>query len=308
MASDKEREQKLLEINHELLGRQLKPVKKLGDVARGEVELLGIKQAPAIERLPAAIRERLEALWAEEKAYLDGAAPAMAPDVVAALADFREREKDVLGSQIKEIYDFAAQWFTIVRFDAAFAAGKTGVQNMILNANGAKAAGVVLAVLVNDRYFALVKQWRATMGRWMIETPRGFTDKLDAAKISGDLGSVQLGDIPFGALQRELGEEVMRSAKLTQVVYLGNRAQNTGTDTATPPRFLVKLKVPDELLTAKFKGSETLQDIKVFLWDMMRVEAEMGAGGAIEDDLTVSCMQAALAFIESMSKMQKKPY
>jgi hypothetical protein len=235
------REKLLAQINSELDKRNLKPLKKLGDASKGEVEITGLV----------------------------------------------------------EVHDHSARFFTDIKFTVKFPGDKTGVFTLRWNANSKTSDGAVIVVLVNKR-FAIVKEWRLALGQWLHGIPRGFGEKMDAARIQGSLGTLALGDLPLGTLVRELGEEVMHDARVMSVTHLGNIAENTGTSTNTPSYFLVQLNVPADKLEDKIRGSEDLQDLKVELWDIDTVKAEIGA--KLCDAFSISALMLAFKYMESLPR------
>lgn len=239
-----DREQRLADINAELLKRNLRPLRKLGDAKKGEFEIF----------------------------------------------------------RIREVYDHSSRFFTDVKFEVILPnspVGMFGEFTIRFNANGRTSDGAVIVPIVNGK-FAIVKQWRLPLGQWTYEVPRGFGEKLDEAKIHGNLGTIQIGDLPLGTLARELGEEVMASAKtVPPVTYLGSVAENSGTHAVAPSYFLVHISVTDGLLEKRLRGSEA--ETKVHLWDLARVEAEIGDG--LCDSHTITALCLALRFKERMSRL-----
>jgi hypothetical protein len=238
---DKAREELLAQINGELDKRNLKPLKKLGDATKGEIEIAGIA----------------------------------------------------------DVYDHSARFFYDVKFNVKFPGDKTGQFTIRFNANSKTSDGAVIVVLVNG-LFAIVKEWRLPLGRWLHGIPRGFGEKMDAARIHGSLGTMQIGDLPLGTLVRELGEEVMRDAKVTSVTHLGNIAENSGTSAGTPSVFLVQLSVPEDKLNGRLKGSEDLQDLKVELWNTAKVKWELGV--RLCDTFSIAAVALALKHFEGLPR------
>lgn len=241
MDSAKKRQGLLDEINAMLSGRRLKPLPKLGDRTKGEIEIVGVE----------------------------------------------------------EVFDHSARFFTDVKFSVRFPGDKPGEFTVRFNANGLASDGAVFVTLVNGK-FAIVKQWRLPLGRWMYEVPRGFSEKLDEAKLSGKLGTVGIGDLPLGTLSRELGEEVMAGAKVTSVTHLGNVAQDSGTHNVAPAYFLIQLRVPDDVLAGGLKGTDD-EVAKVKLWDADAVRAEIGQ--RLCDNHTITALCLALNYIERLPRL-----
>ncbi len=241
MLTDNERQQLLDEINRTLAERGLKPIPKLGDHAKGEIEIV----------------------------------------------------------RIKELHEHSKRFFTDVKFSVLFPGGKVGEFTVRFNANGLNSDGAVFVTVVNGK-FAIVKQWRLPLGRWMYEVPRGFSETLDNAKLSGKLGTVGIGDLPLGTLSRELGEEVMAGAKVTSVTHLGNVAQDSGTHNVAPSYFLIMLQVPEAVLAKGLKGSDD-EVAKVKLWDAETVRAEIGQ--RLCDNHTITALCLALNYIDKLPRL-----
>jgi hypothetical protein len=229
------------EINVMLSERRLKPLPKLGDCDKGEIEIVGVEA----------------------------------------------------------VYEHSSRFFTDVKFNVLFPGGRPGEFTVRFNANGHASDGAVFVTLVNGK-FAIVKQWRLPLGRWMYEVPRGFSEKLDNAKLSGKLGTVGIGDLPLGTLARELGEEVMAGAKVTSVTHLGNVAQDSGTHNVSPSYFLIQLRVAQEALASGLKGSDD-EVAKVKLWDSDTVRAEIGQ--RLCDNHTITALSLALNYIERLPRL-----
>ncbi len=237
-----ERETRLTDINAQLTARGLKPLRKLGDHTKGEIEAL----------------------------------------------------------RVVEIFEHSKRFFTDVKLAVAFPGGKEGEYTIRFNANGEVSDGAVIVVVVNGR-FAIVKQWRLTVGQWTYEIPRGFGEKLDKAQIAGALGTIKIGDLPLATLIRELGEEVMAQAEVTSVTHLGNVAENSGTHAVAPSYFLVQLTVEQEKLDAKLKGTE---DMKVYLWDADEVSRQLGV--KIQDSHSIVAVALAMRYIEGLPRLPKR--
>jgi hypothetical protein len=236
------REKLLQSINEKLEFLNLKPIQKLGDATKGEIEIVGLR----------------------------------------------------------EIYDHSKKFFADVKFDVKFPNGNSGEFTVRFAANGKTSDGAVMVTLVNGK-FAIVKQWRLPLGRWTHEVPRGMGDKMDTARIHGHLGTMSIGDLPLGTLTRELGEEVMKDAKVASITHLGNIAADSGTHAVTPSVFLVQIQVPEDKLEQKLKGSEDLQTINVELWDTQKVHSEIGQ--KLSDTFSLASILLALEHIKRLPKL-----
>ncbi len=215
------------------------------------------------------------------------------------LGDNSEGEIEVL--RIVEIFDHSKRFFTDVKFAVAFPGGNPGEFTVRFNANGEVSDGAVIVVLVNGLY-AIVKQWRLPLGQWTYEVPRGFGDKIDKAHIAGNLGTIQIGDLPLGTLVRELGEEVMKTCQIDSVTHLGNVAENSGTSAIAPSYFLVQLQVDESQLQAKLKGSES-EHLKVYLWNQAELDRQIGQ--RIADNHSIVALSLASRYIERLPRRKR---
>jgi hypothetical protein len=145
---------------------------------------------------------------------------------------------------------------------------------------------------------AIVKQWRPVLGRWTYEVPRGFGEKMDKARVAGQLGTMKIADLPLGTLTREFGEEVMKDAVLTSITHLGNLAENSGTHAVAPSYFMIQIKVPESVLKSKLKGSDDeIGDVQ--LWTRDRLTSELG--GRICDNHSIVACALSLRFLDGFS-------
>lgn len=235
-----ERETRLQEINQTLSARNLKPLAKLGDATKSEIEAL----------------------------------------------------------RILEIHDHSAKFFTDVKFEVKFPNGAIGAYAIRFNANGIASDGNVMVVLVNGR-FAVVKQWRLPLGRWTYEMPRGFGEKLDQAKASGQTpADVKVKDLPLATLVRELGDDIMSGAQVTSITHLGDIAENSGTNAVEPSYFLVQIKVDEDKLKGKLVGNEDGMVVK--LWDTATLEQEIG--NKLRDNHTLTAITLATKHLKSLPR------
>lgn len=238
-----ERQTRLEQINAQLKERGLKPLRKLGDITQGEIEVL----------------------------------------------------------RVVDIFDHSKRFFTDVKFAVAFPGGNQGEFTVRFNANGEVSDGACIVVLINGLY-AIVKQWRLPLGQWTYEVPRGFGDKLDQAKVAGNLGTLNIGDLPLGTVVRELGEEVMKTCQITSVTHLGNIAENSGTNAVVPSHFLVQLEVDEAQLQAKLQGSES-ELLKVLLWSQAEVDRQLGQ--RIADNHSIVALSLASRYIDRLPRRKR---
>lgn len=113
--------------------------------------------------------------------------------------------------------------------------GKEAPRPIRVNRNG---GGACMLVAVNGR-FAVVKQCRIPLGlRWTYEFPRGYAEIGDQHKIEGHLANLRLADLRLGVVERELGEEIAKAARIRTLAHLSNIALNTGPDATVTPVFM----------------------------------------------------------------------
>lgn len=211
------------------------------------------------------------------------------------LGDATLGEIEILG--ITEIYDHSKEFFIDVKYRVAFPGGRVDQYTVRSNANG---DGAVFVPIINGQ-FAVVKQWRLPLGRWMYEVPRGFAERIDHARVAGVIGTLKIGDLPLQTLIRELTEEVMADAVVTSVCHLGNVAQDSGAHTAAPAFYMIQIAVDQKRLTDRLKGSERLQEIKVQLWSAERVKQELGV--KICDVHSLTALTLAMSYIERLPRL-----
>ncbi len=209
------------------------------------------------------------------------------------LGDHTKGEVEILS--IVEFYDASARFFTDVKFAVAFPGNKPGEHTIRFNANGIVDDGSVIVAVVNGK-FAIVKQWRPALGRWTYEVPRGF-GKADEARSNCRLGTNEV-NLPLATLNRELGENVMQNVAIVSVSYLGNIAENSGTNAVEPSYFLVRLQLPEEQLAEKMSSGD---ELKVELWDADRVRAELGL--KLRDNHSITALMLAFNDIAKMARL-----
>jgi hypothetical protein len=216
----------------------------------------------------------------------------------AKLGDAAKGEFEITGLQ--GFVDHAKRFFTDAIFTVRFPNGKDGVYTVRFNANSANSDGAVFVVLLNGK-FVIVKQWRLPLSRWTYEVPRGFSEKLDNAQIASRLGTLGIGDLPLGAVVRELGEEVMADAKVTSITHLGNVAQDTSFHTAAPAYFLVQIATPKGVDEASLRGTDD-EISRVLLWDAAKLQAEWGQ--KICDSHTITALSLAFNHIDKLPRLK----
>ena len=163
--------------------------------------------------------------------------------------------------------------------------GKEAARPIRVNRNG---GGAAMMVIVNG-CFAVVKQCRIPLGlRWTYEFPRGYAEVGDQHKIEGSLSRLKLGDLKLGVVERELGEEIAREARIGALAHLGNIALNTGPDATVTPIYVVTVSVPQELFKIRLLADEK-EGIEVVFWSVEKMRAEIGA--KISDAITLAMWQ-----------------
>ncbi len=242
MHTEKERKALLEKINAQLKDRGLKPILKLGDASKGEMEIIGLE----------------------------------------------------------EIRSGAERYFVDVKFRMRLPAGFTDTYDIRFNVNSAVSDGAVFVPVINGK-FAVVKQWRVPLGRWTYELPRGFCESNDLFRVLSTEGAMRLADLPLGLLERELGSNLVAEAELTSVTHLGDIAQNTCTDTATPAYFLIQMEAPDLSVQQRVRDTDGFNQVK--LWDAAMVRNEMGR--KLCDSHTITALALAFAHFERSAQMTR---
>lgn len=204
-----------------------------------------------------------------------------------------EGEIEITG--INEIFDHSARFFTDVKFDVIFPNGTTGAFTIRFNANGAVSDGSVIALMLNGE-FAIVKQWRPALGRWTSELPRGFMPQFHAARTSGHLETLCAKDFLFGIVARELGADLMSTAKINRWLPLGHIAENSGTHAVAPSYDLVQLSVDPAKLAARMKSREDGGLVALLLWSRRTLIEQMGR--ALADSHSITGAALALAALD----------
>ncbi|HEX3081865.1 MAG TPA: hypothetical protein VHQ86_01285 [Candidatus Saccharimonadia bacterium] len=186
--------------------------------------------------------------------------------------------------EIVDVFDHSARFFTDVQFSCLFPNGNEGRFTIRWNANSAVSDGAVMVVTINGN-IAVVRQYRPALGTWMTELPRGFGESLDNAQVNGQLGTLQIADLPIATALRELGEEVVASARVVSVTHLGNIAENSGTHANTPAYWAIEIEVdPETLRRRRAEVSEEGLALQTWTYD----RAMNAIGGALADSHTIT--------------------
>lgn len=163
--------------------------------------------------------------------------------------------------------------------------GKEAPRPIRVNRNG---GGACMLVVVNSK-IAVVKQCRIPLGlRWTYEFPRGYAEIGDQHKIEGHLANLRLGDLKLGVVERELGEEIAKAARIRALAHLSNIALNTGPDATVTPIYVVTVSVPDALFRERCYADDA-EGIEVVFWDIERMRSEIGL--KINDAITLAMWQ-----------------
>jgi hypothetical protein len=216
------------------------------------------------------------------------------------LGDHTEDEVEIVG--LVEVYEHSKRFFTDVKFNVLFPGKKEGQFTVRFNANGEVSDGAVIVVSINGK-FAIVKQWRLPLCQWTYEVCRGFGEKLDAAQIAGELGTLKISDLPLGTLTRELGEGVMATAKVRSVTFLGTIAENSGTSAVAPAHFLVEIQVDEALLQSKLSGTDEGK-LKLYLWTADEVDRQIG--NRIADNHSITALSLAMRHLDRMPRRKRR--
>jgi hypothetical protein len=212
------------------------------------------------------------------------------------LGDFTKGEFQIVA--IDTFHDHSKDYFTDVKFIVLLPkSGKTGAFTIRFNAKGLHSDGAVVSVIINGK-FAIVKQWRPALGRYSHELPRGFGQTLETARDNGTLGKLAMDDLPLATLNRELGADVMESAKVVSVAFLGNVAENSGTHAVTPSHFLIQLAVDPGKLASRLKSAE--DGLALQLWSVQTLRAELGA--KLCDNHSITGAALALAHLTNLPR------
>jgi hypothetical protein len=193
---------------------------------------------------------------------------------------------------IADFLDHNENFYTDVAFLMRTPSGAEFPYPLRINADSVDGVdGAVFIPVINDRV-AIVKQWRPGVGTVTHEFPRGFVENNDdEINVGNALDKISIGDLNLGVLQRELGEEVLESARITQVSYLGSANENSSSHRVAPDFYLVNINIDREQLNAKLGGAEEL-DVELWTWE--QVDDERGRKLADMHSLT------ALALVDRL--------
>ena len=199
-------------------------------------------------------------------------------------------ERDAAGQVVVHA---SPNFFFDVHFIALMPNGKGFPYPIRINAKSALSDGVVICAVINRR-IAIVRQHRFALGTETWEFPRGFPEPAqDAGRTTVDLADLRR--VPLSVFTRELGEEVIQNAEPDRFINLGRVHENTSTHLCSPDHVYLELSVDEKALAKKLGG---LEKLKVELWDLGQVEAEVGK--KLTDAHTLACLALARNHLEKL--------
>lgn len=194
----------------------------------------------------------------ERQALINGLLKEHGLRPLRSLGDNSEGQPEII--DVDTVLNLNAKFFTDLFFVVRAPNGAEYKHMVRFNANGAMSDGAIFIPVINGRP-VVVKQFRTSLGISTWEFPRGFCDKVDTiAKSHGDPRTLNLSDLPK-VVGRELGEEVVRSARVLSLVALGQVAENTGTNNVLVDSYLIDISVDEAVLG----GSEKLA-LQLLTW------------------------------------------
>jgi hypothetical protein len=214
------------------------------------------------------------------------------------LGDHKKGEIEIVG--LPEVFDHSLPFYYVLRFPTVNKDGSAGKFNMLSNCNSAVSDGNVLVVSLNSE-FLIQALARTTLGEKTIETFRGFGDRFVEAQAQGTLSGLPLTDLPLGLIWRELGEVAFKKIERHAITYLGNPAQNSGTDMGRPKYWHVELF--GNIDVTRFKANENLQALNMFVWSPEQVFDEIG--GKINDNHSITAFSLFQARARRMRKLAR---
>lgn len=212
------------------------------------------------------------------------------------LGDAKQKgEVEIL--QILKIHDHAKKYWTEVEFEVKDKSGIKGNWTMRWNANSLESDGNIYVILIDGLYL-FTKQHRPVLGKWKKDLLRGYHWPIPKRSSKKALyQEVQISDVPMETLLRELGEEVIRNADVSEVDFLGHIAQNDGSDTATPGFWLIQINVDETILQKRLKEISD-EGIKIVLMTREEVEADIGKPDGISDALSIVGIHLAERYLD----------
>lgn len=170
--------------------------------------------------------------------------------------------QDILGWE----EDSAAPYLDIT-FEVRRTTGDHYNHTIRFNRNGRFSDGVAFIPEING-LVALTRQYRVSVGQETWELARGFAELIDSQSVLGP------NSLP-PALVRELGEEVIRDAKVISVTPLGSFAENTGTHNSWVDAYIVQVSANSTTLQSLLGGTQNL-GAKLVTWDELSHPSHLG--------------------------------
>jgi hypothetical protein len=146
------------------------------------------------------------------------------------IGNIDEGTAEILG--ISDIY-WNGGYFADIEFQVQFKKDAPAAPFVMRSNKGG--AGAVFVPIIDGK-FALVKQWRPTLGHYTWEIPRGFSSEWETGK---KLGASAIPKT-FATVLGELAEEVGKAKDIVPTL-LGEIAENSGTNTTSPSYWMLKI-------------------------------------------------------------------
>lgn len=198
--------------------------------------------------------------------------------------------------RILAIHDHNKKYDTAIEFEARDWTKRVLHWTLYWSVNSLESDGNVYVLIVNDQYL-LTKQHRPALGKWKKGLPRGWHWPLPKRSTKKKLfEEIQISDLPIETLYRKLGEELVRSMDVSEVVSLGQLASNDGRDTATPDFWLVRAQIDQKVLDKRMKEI-TDEGVKIVLMTKEEVEADIGKSDGISDSLSIAGIHLAQKYL-----------
>ena len=146
------------------------------------------------------------------------------------LGNIEEGIPEIVG--ISDLY-WNGNFFCDIEFLVQWKAGATPIPFVMRSNKGGP--GAIFVPLIEGK-FALVRQWRPTLGAHTWEIPRGFSSEWETGKKLG-AAAIPKG---FSTALGELSEEVGKTSDVIPT-FLGEVAENSGTNTTSPSYWLLRI-------------------------------------------------------------------
>ena len=216
------------------------------------------------------------------------------------LGDSKQKgEVEIL--RILNIHDHAKKFYTEVEFEVVTKTSSHSNWTIRWNANSLESDGNIFVIIING-LFLLTKQHRPALNKWKKELLRGFHWSLPKRSSKKQiLKEIQISDVPMETLYRELGEEVISQIKVNEIKHLGNIAQNSSTDAATPSVWLIDMSADKKILEKRLKEI-THEGIKTVLMTKDEIEFDIGKTDGISDALSIAGIHLAEKYLVQKQK------